>query len=61
MKLKTMYRGFSRFWLVLSFLLGAFAWFLNGAKSAVLTFIIIMAIGHGVFWVVRWIAAGFRE
>ena len=61
MKLKTMYRGLSRFWLVLSCLLGAFAWYINDAKGAVLTFIIVMAIGHGVFWVIVWIAKGFRE
>ena len=61
MKLKTMYRGFSRFWFVLSCLLGAFAWFINDAKGAILTFIIVMAIGHGMFWVIFWIAEGFRE
>jgi hypothetical protein len=56
-----MYRGFSRFWFVLSCLLGAFAWFINDAKEVILTFIIVMAIGHGMFWVFFWIAEGFRE
>ena len=61
MKMMTIYRGFSRFWLVLSCLLAAFSWFLNGAKAAILTFIIVIAIGHGMFWVISWIAKGFRE